>query len=168
MPKAGSKASRKSAVSAAALLLIATTPVLAASSAHRPIASPRTTAASHISRSARPGIAMRSGHWSGAGYRHASSWHHAGDWYYPGATYYHLDGIGVGYPADTAEFWSYWPSPDEITWPIPVADDPPPHRVVLFQLAPESLGGDPPQHGGKLLPVTIFHEYHPHWSVPAS
>jgi hypothetical protein len=46
---------------------------------------------------------------------------------------------------DLTEFWSYWPAPDEAP-PRSLAADPPPHRVVLF-------------------PVTISHEYHPHWTV---
>ena len=68
-----------------------------------------------------------------------------------GAAYYEPDD-GTAYYQPNSSFARYAPAdPDAVlgTWPVlpPVpAADPPPNRVVQF-------------------PVTIFYEYHPHWTV---
>jgi hypothetical protein len=125
MLRADPKSVVAAAVFATALLLSWSTPGLAAPLSHQRVASQRsTTATSHVTRSRQSSAAVRPSHWPGARYNHPS-WHHTSAWYnpapwgytgaqyYPSTTYYYLDGIGVGYPANTAEFWSFWPLPEQ-------------------------------------------------------
>jgi hypothetical protein len=86
--------------------------------------------------------------------RYGAYYPHYGGAYYRadyGSAYYEPD-YGTAYPQPSSPFSGYAPAdPDAVLGtppalpPMPAADAPP-HRVVQF-------------------PVTIFYEYHPHWTV---
>jgi hypothetical protein len=86
-------------------------------------------------------VAVRPSHRLEARFNHAP-WHYTGAWYnpapwgytgaqyYPSTTYYYLDGIGVGYPANTADFWSFWPLPEQAQPPRVTDNRYHPHWIV--------------------------------------
>lgn len=137
MLRAGSKSAAITATAATALslLLLATAPCFAAGNSSH----------AQTVRSAAPTAPKRTlGFRASTLQRHPvlagrSRW--VGGRYY-GAAYYGSNAVYAEYPpADPGAVLGAWPVPP----PAPVAD-PPPHRVVMF-------------------PVTIFYEYHPHWTI---
>jgi hypothetical protein len=119
------------------------------------VRAPKGTLGPHMSTWHRyPAIAGRS-RWVGARYYGAAYYHpHYGAAYYRpdyAAAYYGPDYAAAYYRPDSfyAEYTAADPDAVPGNWPMspPVpAADPPPNRVVQF-------------------PVTIFYEYHPHWTV---
>jgi len=101
------------------------------------VRAPKGTPGSHMSTWHRYPVVAGQRRWVGG--RHYGAAYYDPDY---GTAYYQPGSSFAQYaPADSDAVLGAWP----VSPPVPAAD-PPPHRVVQF-------------------PVTIFYEYHPHWTV---